>query len=60
MFYYIDFSSWRIKADSEEDAVKKAREIMERVANDGMYPCISSVEEDEEGDGIDEDFVEVE
>lgn len=67
MRYYIDFSSWEIKADNQQDAVNKVKEIIRNNYSNGepnVCPEICNVEpidrdEDEESAFENMEFLDI-
>jgi hypothetical protein len=56
MFYYIDFSCWRVEAKSEDEAIKRAQEFLKKGS-----PCICFVEQiPNDNEGEQSEFIESE
>ena len=52
--YYIDFTTWELNADNEEQAEAKALALMKS----GKIPTISQVDDTEDDEPFDDDNVE--
>ncbi|RLI98727.1 MAG: hypothetical protein DRP08_07905 [Candidatus Aenigmatarchaeota archaeon] len=56
MKYYIDFSSWVVESENEEEAFKKARFYLSK----GFIPQINACSDEAEHDDFDEEVIETE